>query len=81
MHHKKRFLPYDWATSVACYDQPYLVSTEDFYNSLTQTHISDKGYRFAKNVWNTFEMKTMKDYLEMYCLTGSKNIRKLFVKI
>ena len=41
-------------------------SKEKFYSSLTDRKISDKEYEHVLNVWNKFEMKTMKDYHELY---------------
>ena len=66
----KGIYPYSWADSAGCYDLPYLVEKEHFFNTLTQSHISDDEYSFAKKVWSTFEMQTMNDYCRMYCLTG-----------
>ena len=43
-----------------------LASKEKFYSSLTDKTISDKGYEHALKVWNKFEMKTMKDYYDLY---------------
>ena len=71
----KGIYPYSWAESAGCYNLPYLVEKEHFFNTLTQSHISDDEYNFAKKVWSTFEMKTMNDYCRMYCLTG--NLEKL----
>ena len=39
---------------------------EKFYSSLTDSKITDKEYEHVLNVWNKFEMKTMKDYHELY---------------
>ena len=43
-----------------------LPSKEEFYSSLTGKKISDKEYKHVLNVWNKFEMKTMKDYHNLY---------------
>ena len=43
-----------------------LASKEKFYSSLTGKTISDKEYEHALKVWNKFEMKTMKDYYDLY---------------
>ena len=43
-----------------------LPSKEKFYSSLTGKKISDKEYKHVLNVWNKFEMKTMKDYHNLY---------------
>ena len=39
---------------------------EKFHTSLTDQKISDKVYEHVLNVWNIFEMKTMKDYHDLY---------------
>ena len=39
---------------------------EKFNGSLTRKKNSDKEYDHVLNVWNRFEMKTMKDYHHLY---------------
>ena len=39
---------------------------EKYYSSLTNKKIIDKDYEHVLQVWNTFEMKTMKDYHNLY---------------
>ena len=41
-------------------------SKERFYSSLRDKKISDKEYEHVLKVWNKFEMKTMKDYHDLY---------------
>ena len=67
---RKGTFPYSWAQTVECYDYPQLVEKKHFFNTLTQSHITDREYDFAKMVWKTFDMKTMNDYCRMYCLAG-----------
>ena len=43
-----------------------LPSKEKFYSSLTDKKISDKEYDHVLKVWNKFEMKTTKDYRDLY---------------
>ena len=43
-----------------------MTSKEKFYSLLTDRKISDKEYEHVLNIWNKFEMKTMKDYHELY---------------
>ena len=43
-----------------------LTSKEKFHSLLTDRKISDKEYEHVLNIWNKFEMKTMKDYHELY---------------
>ena len=43
-----------------------LASKEKFYNSLTNKKIIKKEYEDVLKVWNTFEIKTMKYYHDLY---------------
>ena len=43
-----------------------LPSKEMFYSSLMDENIGDKDYEHVLKVWNTYEMKTMKDYHDSY---------------
>ena len=45
----KDIYPYSWAESAGCYNLRYLVEKEHFFNTLTQSHISDDEFNFAKN--------------------------------
>ena len=42
-----------------------LPGKEKFYSSLTDRKISDKEYEHVLNIWERFEMKTAKDYLDL----------------
>ena len=39
---------------------------ERFYSLLTDRKISSKGFENVLNIWDNFEMKTMKDYYDLY---------------
>ena len=39
---------------------------EKLYSSLTDRKVSGKEYEYALNVWKKFEIKTMKDYHDLY---------------
>ena len=43
-------------------------SKEKFYDLLTGNTISDKEYDHVINVWNKFEMKTVKDYHDLHLM-------------
>ena len=39
---------------------------EEFYSILTDKGISDAQYQHAQKVWNTFNMRTMGEYHDLY---------------
>ena len=43
-----------------------LLSKKSFYSRLTGEGISGEDYQHGLKVWKEFEIKTMKDYLELY---------------
>ena len=43
-----------------------LPGRHEFYSSLKDKCISEKDYLYAVNVWNTFKIKTMDDYHDLY---------------
>ena len=43
-----------------------LPSKQNFYILSTSKKISDKNYEHVLEVWNIFQMKTMKDYHDLY---------------
>ena len=55
-------------------------SKEKFYSSLTNRKISDKEYAHVLNVWNKFEMKTMKDYHNLYLKCDTLLLANVFEK-
>ena len=46
-----------------------LPSQDKFYSKLSNEGISDADYGRACNVWNTFNMRTMRDYHDLYLET------------
>ena len=62
---QKGFYPYEYMTDSEKFKEK-LPSKEKFYSSLTGKKIRDKEYHHVINVWNKFEMKTLKDYHDLY---------------
>ena len=62
---QKGYYPYEYMSDFEEFNKE-LPSKERFYSSLTNRKITDKTYEHVLNVWNKFEIKTMKDYHDLY---------------
>ena len=63
---QKGIYPYDHMDSFDRFNETKLPVQQDFYNILNNEHILDEQYKHAQNVWNTFNLKTMGDYHDLY---------------
>ena len=63
---QKGIYPYDHMDSFDRFNETKLPVQQDFYSILNNEHISDKQYKHAQNVWDTFNLKTMGDYHDLY---------------
>ena len=63
---RKGVYPYEYASSCARFDDKQLPPKEAFYSKLTDEGISDDDYKHAQEVWIEFDMKTFKDYHNLY---------------
>ena len=62
---RKGVYPYDYMDSFDKFNKK-LPSKEEFYSILNNEHISDENYQHAQNVWNTFSLKNMGEYHDLY---------------
>ena len=58
---ERGFYHYEYMTDLDEFKEE-LPSKEKFYSSLSNRKINEKEYDQIFNVWNKFEMKTMKDF-------------------
>ena len=63
---QKGIYPYDHMDSFDRFNETQLPEKQDFYSILNNEQISDEQYKHAQNVWNTFNLKTMGDYHDLY---------------
>ena len=63
---QKGIYPYDYMDSFDRFNETKLPAQQDFYSILNNEHISDEQYKHAQNVWDTFNLKTMGDYHDLY---------------
>ena len=62
---RKGVYPYDYMDSFDKFNSQ-LPSKEDFYSILNDKHISKEDYQHVQNVWNTFSLKNMGEYHDLY---------------
>ena len=63
---QKGVYPYDFMDSFQKFGDQQLPPKEEFYSILTDEGISDEQYQHAQKVWNTFNMRTMGVYHNLY---------------
>ena len=85
---QKGFYPYEFMDTEEKFNNTKLPPREVFYSKLSGKGITEKNYKHACNVWNTFKMKTFKDYHKLYNETDVllladvfENFRNLCLKI
>ena len=85
---QKGFYPYEYMNSEEKFNDTKLPPREAFYSKLSGRGITEKDYKHAWNVWNSFKMKTFKEYHELYNETDVllladvfENFRDLCLKI
>ena len=66
---RKGVYPYDYMDSFEKFNDNELPPQLAFYSILNDEHISDEDYEHAQNVWNTFDLKSMGDYHDLYLAT------------
>ena len=57
-----------------------LPGRHEFYSSLKDKCISEKDYLHAVNVWNTFKIKTMDGYHDLYLKADAILLANVFEK-
>ena len=57
---------YDFMDSFEKFNETELPTKEDFYSVLNNEHISDDDYQHAQTVWDTFNLKYMGEYHDLY---------------
>ena len=63
---QKGFFPYDYMDNIEKLKDPKPPPQKAFYSKLTGKGIDKNNYVHVLNVWKTWKMKTLKDYLKLY---------------
>ena len=85
---QKGFYPYEYMDSEEKFNNTKIPPREAFYSKLSGRGITEKDYKHAGDVWNSFNMKIFKEYHELYNITDVllladvfENFRDLCLKI
>ena len=63
---KKGVYPYDYMDSFKKFKNKKLPTKEEFYSIMNDESISDDDYKHAQKVWETFNLKNMGEYHDLY---------------
>lgn len=75
---KKGVYPYDFMDCVDKFEEQQLPSKNDFYSLLTDDGISEEQYQHTQKVWNTFGLKNMGEYHDLYQKSDILLLRDVF---
>ena len=63
---RKGIYPYEYMDSWERYNENTIPPKEAFYSELNLENITDKDYEHVKKVWETFEIKNVGEYHDLY---------------
>ena len=63
---RKGVYPYDYMDLIERFEETKLPPKEAFYSKLNNKNISVADYEHAKKVWDTFKMKNLGEYTDLY---------------
>ena len=75
---QKGTYPYDYMDSFQKFNDTQLPIKKDFFSILYNEHITHEQYDHAQTVWNTFNLKTMGDYHDLYLKSDTLLLADIF---
>ncbi|XP_030766283.1 uncharacterized protein LOC115890241 [Sitophilus oryzae] len=75
---QKGVFPYNYIDSFEKLEEKFLPEKDEFFNSLTDEHISDEEYERALKVWKLFECECIGHYSDIYLLSDTMLLADIF---
>ena len=75
---KKSAYPYEYMDSLESFKEESLHDKESFYIELNNEHITDEDYAHAQKVWNTFNIKNLGEYHDLYVQSDTALLADVF---
>ena len=75
---RKGVFPYDWSNGFEKLNADKLPPTDDYYSNLYDCGITFEDHRHAKCVWETFGMKTFREYHDTYLISDVRQLADVF---
>ena len=75
---RKGVYPYEYMDSWKRFKEESLPDKESFYSELNNEHITDEDYAHAEMVWDTFKIKNLDEYHDLYVQSDTLLLADVF---
>ena len=75
---RKGVYPYEYMDSWKRFKEESLPDKESFYSELNNEHITDEDYAHAQKVWDTFKIKNLGEYHDLYVQSDTLLLADVF---
>ena len=75
---QKGVYPYDHTDSFEKFNQTDLLTKEQFYSILNDQNVTNGEYDHARKVWQTFNLKNMGEYHDLYLKSDVLSLADVF---
>ena len=75
---RKQYFPYNYINKIEVLEEKKIPPMQAFNNDLTQEKISLENYNQVKLIWKTFNIETIKEFLELYVTSDTILLADVF---